>query len=248
MGYSGAYTYYRSYVGAGEGLAGGRMLTLIESHYNTLKSGISFGSLSCKAIADARPYLAATTTSPDEAVFTKPGTDTRYLHARLPSKSATSATYHRCSSPACSTLCATSRTTGSCSCATSSGEPSTRPPRCRPTCVPVWRRASSPTPSALPSCAPSSSAALTSPSRRPCGRTCWLFAALPAAGSRPIRSVCAASSATTCTSSTPATALRKARSLCRFSWTTLRACCCGCSWDSRAWTTRLSWASWPSSA
>ncbi|WP_456035335.1 GH3 auxin-responsive promoter family protein [Senegalimassilia anaerobia] len=83
MGYSGAYTYYRSYVGAGEGLAGGRMLTLIESHYNTLKSGISFGSLSCKAIADARPYLAATTTSPDEAVFTKPGTDTRYLHARF---------------------------------------------------------------------------------------------------------------------------------------------------------------------
>ena len=83
VGYSGAYTYYRSYVGAGEGLAGGRMLTLIESHYNTLKSGISFGSLSCKAIADARPYLAATTTSPDEAVFTKPGTDTRYLHARF---------------------------------------------------------------------------------------------------------------------------------------------------------------------
>lgn len=83
MGYSGAYTYYHSYVGAGEGLAGGRMLTLIESHYNTLKSGISFGSLSCKAIADARPYLAATTTSPDEAVFTKPGTDTRYLHARF---------------------------------------------------------------------------------------------------------------------------------------------------------------------
>ena len=83
MGYSGAYTYYRSYVGAGEGLAGGRMLTLIESHYNTLKSGISFGSLSCKAIADAHPYLAATTTSPDEAVFTKPGTDTRYLHARF---------------------------------------------------------------------------------------------------------------------------------------------------------------------
>ncbi len=83
MGYSGAYTYYRSYVGAGEGLAGGRMLTLIESHYNTLKSGISFGSLSCKAIADACPYLAATTTSPDEAVFTNPGTDTRYLHARF---------------------------------------------------------------------------------------------------------------------------------------------------------------------
>ena len=83
MGYSGAYTYYRSYVGAGEGLAGGRMLTLIESHYNTLKSGISFGSLSCKAIADARPYLAATTTSSDEAVFNTPGTDTRYLHARF---------------------------------------------------------------------------------------------------------------------------------------------------------------------
>lgn len=83
MGYSGAYTYYRSYVEAGEGLAGGRALSLIESHYDTLKSGISFGSLSCKAIADSRPYLAATTTSPDEAVFTKPGTDTRYLHARF---------------------------------------------------------------------------------------------------------------------------------------------------------------------
>ena len=50
---------------------------------DTLKSGISFGSLSCKAIAEGRPYLAATTTSPDEAVFTKPGTDTRYLHARF---------------------------------------------------------------------------------------------------------------------------------------------------------------------
>lgn len=83
MGFSGSYTYYRSYVGAGEALADGRMLTLYESHYSMLKGGISFGSLSCKAIAESRPYLAGITTSPDEAVFAKPGTDTRYLHVRF---------------------------------------------------------------------------------------------------------------------------------------------------------------------
>ncbi len=83
MGYSGAYTYYVTAQATGDKLAGGRMFTMMESHFSTLKSGITFGSLSCKAIAENRPFLTATTTSPDEAVFAKPGTDTRYLHARF---------------------------------------------------------------------------------------------------------------------------------------------------------------------
>ncbi len=82
-GFSGAYSYYVAVRGTGDKLAGGRTFVMIESHLDTLKSGITFGSLSCKGIAESRPYLAATTTSPDEAVFARPGTDTRYLHARF---------------------------------------------------------------------------------------------------------------------------------------------------------------------
>ena len=216
MGYSGAYTYYRSYVGAGEGLAGGRMLTLIESHYATLKSGISFGSLSCKAIADARPYLAATTTSPDEAVFTKPGTDTRYLHARFAIEERD---IRDISSVFITGVLDLMRyVEDNWELLVRDIEQGTIDASIQ---MPADVRAG-----LEARIEPSSSAALTSPSRRPCGRTCWSFAALPAAVSRPTRSVCAASSATTCTSSTPATALRKVPSPCRSSWITLRACCC----------------------
>ena len=84
MGYSGAFTISMAAkeLGGVEALTRGRAFCTMEGHVNTLKSGITFGSLSCKATSDNRQYLSATTTSPDAAVFAKPGTDTRYLHVR----------------------------------------------------------------------------------------------------------------------------------------------------------------------
>ena len=84
MGYSGAFTISMAAkeLGGVDALTRGRAFCTMEGHVNTLKSGITFGSLSCKATSDNRQYLSATTTSPDAAVFAKAGTDTRYLHAR----------------------------------------------------------------------------------------------------------------------------------------------------------------------
>lgn len=52
-----------------------------ERHYT--KSGVSYGALSVKMIAEFRPYLERAYTSPDEAVFPEPDTNTRYLHMRF---------------------------------------------------------------------------------------------------------------------------------------------------------------------
>ena len=84
MGYAGAFVTNMAVkeLGGIEMLTRGRAFNSMEGHVSTLKSGITFGSLSCKAMVDGRQYLAASTTSPDEAVFAKPGTDTRYLHVR----------------------------------------------------------------------------------------------------------------------------------------------------------------------
>ena len=83
MGYSGAYTFYKTYQATGDILAGGRMLTMMQCSLTTLKGGATYGALSSKATMDNRPFLAASTTSPDEAIFAGNDTDTRYLHTRF---------------------------------------------------------------------------------------------------------------------------------------------------------------------
>ncbi len=83
MGYSGAYTFYKTYQATGEILAGGRMLTMMQCSLTALRGGATYGALSSKATLDNRPFLAASTTSPEEAVFAGNDTDTRYLHTRF---------------------------------------------------------------------------------------------------------------------------------------------------------------------
>lgn len=63
----------------------GRMMSLTESlaHIDTLKNGASYGALSVKAMLRYREFLPFLYTSPDEATFPLPDTDTRYLHARF---------------------------------------------------------------------------------------------------------------------------------------------------------------------
>lgn len=69
----------------GEDWINGRNMSIAEStaekHFT--KSGVSYGALSVKMIAEFRPYLEMMFTSPDEAIFPKPETNTRYLHARF---------------------------------------------------------------------------------------------------------------------------------------------------------------------
>ena len=83
MAYAGAYTFFKTYEATGDILAGGRMLTIMQCHLNTLKGGATFGALSSKTTMENRAFLSATTTSPEEAVFAAPNTDTRYLHVRF---------------------------------------------------------------------------------------------------------------------------------------------------------------------
>lgn len=63
----------------------GKSISLTESAavINTLKCGASFGAVSVKTILQFRPYLQMMFTSPDEATFPQPDTNTRYLHARF---------------------------------------------------------------------------------------------------------------------------------------------------------------------
>ncbi|MGN1132760.1 MAG: GH3 auxin-responsive promoter family protein [Ruminococcus sp.] len=72
----------------------GKTMSLTESAatINTLKCGATFGAVSVKSVMQVRPYLQMMFTSPDEATFPKPDTNTRYLHARfgLMDKNATS--------------------------------------------------------------------------------------------------------------------------------------------------------------
>ena len=83
MAYAGAYTFYKTYKATGDVLRGGRMFTYMQASLETLKGGATFGALSSKATMDNRQFLAATTTSPEEAVFGTSATDTRYLHTRF---------------------------------------------------------------------------------------------------------------------------------------------------------------------
>lgn len=69
----------------GEDWINGRNMSVAEStaekHFT--KSGVSYGALSVKMIAEFRPYLELAFTSPDEAIFPEAETNTRYLHARF---------------------------------------------------------------------------------------------------------------------------------------------------------------------
>lgn len=63
----------------------GRSMSLTESaaHVGSLKCGASYGALSVKLSLQYRDYLPMFFTSPDEAAYPEPDTNTRYLHARF---------------------------------------------------------------------------------------------------------------------------------------------------------------------
>ncbi len=63
----------------------GRNMSLTESaaKIDSLKNGATYGALSVKALLRYRDFLTYMYTSPDEATFPLPDTDTRYLHARF---------------------------------------------------------------------------------------------------------------------------------------------------------------------
>lgn len=63
----------------------GKSMSLTESaaHIDSLKCGASYGALSVKLSLQYRDYLKLLFTSPDEAAYPEPDTNTRYLHARF---------------------------------------------------------------------------------------------------------------------------------------------------------------------
>lgn len=63
----------------------GRCMSLTESaaSIDVLKNGATYGALSVKAVLSFRDFLSYMFTSPDEATFPLPDTNTRYLHARF---------------------------------------------------------------------------------------------------------------------------------------------------------------------
>ncbi|MGN1086508.1 MAG: GH3 auxin-responsive promoter family protein [Porcipelethomonas sp.] len=69
----------------GDSWIDGRSMSLTESADSiaTLKNGATYGAVSVKTVLQFRPYLQMMFTSPDEATFPKPDTNTRYLHARF---------------------------------------------------------------------------------------------------------------------------------------------------------------------
>lgn len=69
----------------GEDWINGRNMSIAEStaEQHFTKSGVTYGALSVKMIAEFRPYLEMAYTSPDEASFPEAETNTRYLHARF---------------------------------------------------------------------------------------------------------------------------------------------------------------------
>lgn len=83
--YNSAYT--KALLGEKLGLdwIDGKCMSIVEAenHLPVLKSGATFGALSAKIVMGFRPYLSLAYTSPDEATFPKPDTNTRYLHARF---------------------------------------------------------------------------------------------------------------------------------------------------------------------
>lgn len=85
------YKYNSNYMNAmladklGYSWIDGKNMSLTESAANIdyLKNGASYGALSVKAMLKFRNFLSFMYTSPDEATFPKPDTNTRYLHARF---------------------------------------------------------------------------------------------------------------------------------------------------------------------
>lgn len=69
----------------GEDWINGRNMSIAEStaEQHFTKSGVTYGALSVKMIAEFRPYLEMAYTSPDEASFPEAETNTRYLHTRF---------------------------------------------------------------------------------------------------------------------------------------------------------------------
>lgn len=69
----------------GLGWIDGKNMSVAESvaHVNYLKNGASYGALSVQVLLGFRDYLPLFFTSPDEATFPNPDTNTRYLHARF---------------------------------------------------------------------------------------------------------------------------------------------------------------------
>lgn len=69
----------------GEDWINGRNMSIAESiaEIQHVKSGVTYGALSVKMIGEFRPYLEMIFTSPDEAIYPEPETNTRYLHARF---------------------------------------------------------------------------------------------------------------------------------------------------------------------
>lgn len=69
----------------GESWIDGKCMSLTESaaHVDCLKCGASYGALSVKISLQYRDYLPLFFTSPDEATYPEPDTNTRYLHARF---------------------------------------------------------------------------------------------------------------------------------------------------------------------
>lgn len=69
----------------GEDWINGRNMSIAESiaEIQHVKSGATYGALSVKMIGEFRPYLEMIFTSPDEAIYPEPETNTRYLHARF---------------------------------------------------------------------------------------------------------------------------------------------------------------------
>lgn len=63
----------------------GKCMSIVEAEEDlpVLKCGATFGALSAKIVMGFRPYLSMAYTSPDEATFPRPDTNTRYLHARF---------------------------------------------------------------------------------------------------------------------------------------------------------------------
>ncbi|MEG2665260.1 MAG: GH3 auxin-responsive promoter family protein, partial [Hafnia sp.] len=67
----------------GSALVGGRKFSLVEVRLKTLKGGATFGAISSRVMFSFKEMLPLMTTSPVEAIFSTPDTDTRYLHARF---------------------------------------------------------------------------------------------------------------------------------------------------------------------
>lgn len=83
MGYGSDYCNYLIAQALGPALAAGRKFSMMECRLKTLKGGATYGALSSKGVFEYRKMLPLMTTSPEEAVFSTPDTDTRYLHARF---------------------------------------------------------------------------------------------------------------------------------------------------------------------